>query len=289
MTLLFLRIGASDTQRHALFDSLPATLATALPLIAVAWTQDLLVRLFDELLTQSRRVLAFVVIAVPYAYGLILLFGLMEIRLGEPWSYAGGAALCGALMCVTQPAKLFRGAALSAFFFSLVALSFVADYAGEHPEAWGYLGVTLSILVAGFGMERLWTLGEAALNRRGPLSADFRPVDLASIGRLALLLSSTAVALSSAWNSTMIGPRWTTAAWAIYAALVMIMGFAYRRASFRRIALGVLALCTARVLLVDIRDLETVYQAFALLVLGLCLVAIAWLYSRFNAQLRRWL
>ncbi len=289
MTLLMIGLLESSTDRSLLFASLPAAIATGLPLIAVAWVQDLLVRLFEEQLTGRRRLLADLVIAPPYAYGLLLLYGLAEFRLDAPWHFAAWAALSAGLMGITQPWRLARGGAVAAFFFSFVALVFVIHHSGKRPQEWNYVWAALSIIVTGFVEERLWTFGEASMkNRRRPLIGAMR-LDLSSVGRLVVLLPATAVALSSGWNSTLIGPRWTTAAWAIYAALVMIMGFVYRRASFRRIALGVLALCTARVLVVDIRNLETIYQAFALLVLGLCLVAIAWLYSRFSSQLRRWL
>lgn len=284
MILVFITILSSASTRDALFASLPATVAVALPLVAAAWTQDLIARLFEELLSAAQKRLALAAVGLPYFLGVVLLMHLAEYRVEAPWHFPVQAGLAAALMFATQPLRLVRGAVLSIFFYFTIGLFFVLGNEAELRNNGPYLAAAGLLVVGGWVMERGWSLGEKAMRPRKAMD-----ISLISAGRVVLLLTATVVALTSAWASTLIGVRWTTAAWAVYAAIVMIMGFAYRLASFRRTALGVLALGIARVLLVDIRKLETLYQAIALLVLGLCLVAIAWLYSRFSAQLRRWL
>lgn len=284
MTLVFADVLSSGSARASLFASVPATVAAALPLLAAGWGQDLILRFFEDLLSVVQKRIAVIAVALPYVYGGVILISLAEFRLEAPWFYAVWSGLAVALLCGTQPFRLRAGADVALLFFLSAAVYFAGHRFGDHPAGWPYLGVAGLIVVSGFVMERVWTAGHASSDKeKSPkLNRD-------AIGRASLLLGATLVALVSPWNSEFIGARWTTAAWAIYAATVMGLGFVYRRASFRRTGLGVLALCVGRVFLVDIRELERIYQAFALLVLGLCLVGIAWLYSRFSEQMRRWL
>jgi hypothetical protein len=44
-----------------------------------------------------------------------------------------------------------------------------------------------------------------------------------------------------------------------------------------------------RVFVVDVRSLPSASQMIAFLILGVSLVAVAWLYARFAHDVRRWL
>ena len=57
----------------------------------------------------------------------------------------------------------------------------------------------------------------------------------------------------------------------------------------RRVGLLVLASCLLRVFMVDTRSLSDTAQTAAFLVLGLCLVGAAWLYTRYSEELKNWL
>ena len=57
----------------------------------------------------------------------------------------------------------------------------------------------------------------------------------------------------------------------------------------RFVALAVLGACLVRVFLVDTRALSDTARTAAFLVLGLCLVGAAWLYSRYSEELKEWL
>lgn len=284
MVLVFGAIFPSGAARETLYASLPAAVAVALPMVGVAWAQDFMARLFDELLTPAQRRLTPPVIGLPYALGMVLLMDLAAFRLEAPWHLPVQAGLAAGLMGATRPLSLQRGAVFAIFAYAASALIAMLLRGGEALQGWQYLAAVILVIGAGFFMERVWSWGE-----RRPGAEKTPDLELIAAGRVVLIVAATLVALSAARYSMVLGVKWTTAAWAVYAALVMIMGFAWRQAAYRRTALGVLALCIARVLLVDIRNLETLYQAIALLVLGLCLVAIAWLYSRFSDQLRRWL
>ena len=50
-----------------------------------------------------------------------------------------------------------------------------------------------------------------------------------------------------------------------------------------------LGICLLRVFVVDTQGLSDSARTGVFLVLGLCLVGVAWLYNRFSEELKRWL
>jgi uncharacterized membrane protein len=82
---------------------------------------------------------------------------------------------------------------------------------------------------------------------------------------------------------------WVTASWSITGAMLMVLGFVWKSASHRRVALVVLALSLIRVFVVDIRNLTDQAKVLAFATLGACLIAVAWLYARFAKDLKKWL
>ncbi|UCF40335.1 MAG: DUF2339 domain-containing protein [Gemmatimonadota bacterium] len=106
---------------------------------------------------------------------------------------------------------------------------------------------------------------------------------------VALVASAAALALVALYRSSWPGVAWTTAGWSVIGAAMMALGFAWRAAAYRRVALAVFACALVRVFVVDVRGLSSGGQTVAFLVLGVSLVAVAWLYARFGVALRKWL
>jgi hypothetical protein len=69
--------------------------------------------------------------------------------------------------------------------------------------------------------------------------------------------------------------------WAVYAAGVLIVGFAVRRAALRYFALAVFALTLGKVFLMDMAKVEVGYRIGSFLALGVLMVAGSVLYQRF--------
>lgn len=284
--MLLLTFGLADSPhaRENLLARITASTATFLPLLAAGWAQDFTLGRAAAHLTAPRLLSARLLIAIPYAAGMIVLAWLLEARIGTPWLHASIGVAALALLLATVPPLLSVGPAVARASLVLACLAFFVRYLGGDEPGAAFLCATGALVLAAILMERAGKYFGTPAALPTPDQAAVR------LGiEWALLLSATLVALTGAYASSIIGAQWSTAAWTIYAALIMALGFAWRSAPYRRTALGVLAVCLARVFLVDIRDLERIYQAVALLVLGLSLVAIAWLYSRFGRQLRRWL
>ena len=71
-----------------------------------------------------------------------------------------------------------------------------------------------------------------------------------------------------------------SALWAVYAGVSLTLGFAWSKAALRYAALALLGLTVAKVFLVDLSKVQTLWRVFSFLVLGLVLLAVSVLYQR---------
>jgi hypothetical protein len=113
--------------------------------------------------------------------------------------------------------------------------------------------------------------------------------DLMHGGQQILVIVAAVTAMAAIYGSVLFGASWATAGWSIVAGAMMTMGFALKSSNHRRVALVVLGACLLRVFLVDTRGLSDSARTGAFFVLGLSLVGIAWLYTRYSEELKEWL
>ena len=73
--------------------------------------------------------------------------------------------------------------------------------------------------------------------------------------------------------------------WVIYAAFTMGVGLWLRARWLRLISLAVLLVTIAKVFLYDLSFLGTVHRIISFLFLGVLLILISWLYTRFRSVL----
>jgi uncharacterized membrane protein len=79
-----------------------------------------------------------------------------------------------------------------------------------------------------------------------------------------------------------------TAGWSALGAGLMVVGIASGQAIYRRTGLAILALCLGRIFAVDTRHLAGGTRVLTYLLLGVCLIAIYWLYARANERVKGW-
>lgn len=77
-----------------------------------------------------------------------------------------------------------------------------------------------------------------------------------------------------------LGQMALSVVWSVYAATLAAVGFVRRSAVIRWTALGLFALTTIKVMLVDIAALQKLYRIIAFLVLGILLLLVAWGYHK---------
>lgn len=80
-----------------------------------------------------------------------------------------------------------------------------------------------------------------------------------------------------------------TASWAALAALLFAAGFVLRERMHRWLGLGILACAVGRVFLSDVWKLETIYRILSFMALGVVLLALGFIYNKYQEKIREWL
>jgi hypothetical protein len=80
-----------------------------------------------------------------------------------------------------------------------------------------------------------------------------------------------------------------TVAWGIEGVGLLTAGFRLRDRTLRLSGLALFLVCILKLFLYDLRQLETWYRILSFIVLGLILVSVSWVYTRFRDRLQRYL
>jgi hypothetical protein len=80
-----------------------------------------------------------------------------------------------------------------------------------------------------------------------------------------------------------------TIAWGIEASALLAAGFPLRDRVLRLSGLALLAVCIGKLFFWDLRNLDTLPRIMSFIVLGLLLVGVSWVYTRFRDQVQRML
>ena len=80
-----------------------------------------------------------------------------------------------------------------------------------------------------------------------------------------------------------------TVAWGIEGIALLIAGFPLRDRVLRVSGLALFLVCILKLFLYDLRSLETPYRIASFIVLGLMMLAVSWIYTRFRDRIARYL
>lgn len=80
-----------------------------------------------------------------------------------------------------------------------------------------------------------------------------------------------------------------TASWAALALALFAAGMAVRERVYRWVGLAVLTCALGRVFVFDVWTLETPYRILSFMALGIVLLVLAYIYTRFQEKIRQWL
>jgi uncharacterized membrane protein len=81
----------------------------------------------------------------------------------------------------------------------------------------------------------------------------------------------------------------STVAWGAEAVAVFLFALAVKERSFRLSALGLLLVCVAKIVLIDVWGLSPRDRYLTFIVLGVALLSVSFLYTRFREVLRGYL
>jgi len=228
-------------------------------------------------------------IIIWYFYGLALLFGngFLAVRghllFGETSLIFPFRMVLPTIIFILGAVTRLGWMQLAAFGFTLIGI--VPDMIWKCADQMDYrydlffsgLCAALEMMV----MERIfaWQTPEipARLNRR--ITESLRWILIAAIAFVMLYTLTYSDALRG---------YWTTFGWSLLGFVMMTFGFVWRDRIYRRTALVIFAFTIGRATLLDISRLEEFYRLIAFLGLGVCLIAVSFLYSRFQNQIRQW-
>jgi uncharacterized membrane protein len=80
-----------------------------------------------------------------------------------------------------------------------------------------------------------------------------------------------------------------TVSWGLQGLLLLAAGFPLRERILRLQGLTLFLFCILKLFIYDLRHLETMHRILSFIALGLMLLAVSWVYTRFRERIRRFL
>jgi uncharacterized membrane protein len=223
----------------------------------------------------------------------------VAVEFDGAWVTVGWAAEGFALAWIGVKASRtwVRGAGYA--LLSVAVWRVAEQLVGPAPVPWVAL-VNARALVAAFAVTLLYALGWVTTRPRGLAAARFSDHDVlivvANVLTLMLLSAEIDAAYGmQAWTESLArGVGAVTAAdfgrqmslsmlWATYALALVAIGFWRRSQTLRSLGIVLFGLTVLKVLIVDLDRLDRLYRILSVFVLGVLLLAAAYLYQRFAA------
>ena len=196
---------------------------------------------------------------------------------------AAGAAFLAAFLWQILPAPA-HGPALAA---EALALCFVAGRVRRDVLVWQ--GVILSALAIRLSWENFSSPGH--ILACAAMAACFYGAQLLNprTGRARLYYSLLGTGMVSTLLYREVAGSGRTVAWGIEGLALLASGFPLRDRVLRISGLALLLFCILKLFVYDLSYLDTLPRIFSFIVLGLILVGVSWIYTRFREHVQRFL
>ena len=93
----------------------------------------------------------------------------------------------------------------------------------------------------------------------------------------------------SLWVLETASGFYLTASWSALALLLFTVGIVLRERMYRWLGLGILACALGRVIIFDVWKLESLYRILSLMALGIVLLVLGFIYSKYQEKIKEWL
>lgn len=113
------------------------------------------------------------------------------------------------------------------------------------------------------------------------------PAGVGIEGKAPLLHEGASAVLVAALLYQEVSGGLLTTAWGTEALVLLGTGFVFRERPLRLDGLGMFLVCVLKLFLYDLRNLETPYRILSFIALGLILLGVSWVYTRFREQLQK--
>jgi hypothetical protein len=104
-----------------------------------------------------------------------------------------------------------------------------------------------------------------------------------------VLFSLLATSLAAVYLYQEVSGSMLTVAWGIEGAVLLGAGFPLRDRTLRFSGLALFLLCIGKLFAYDLQKLDTLYRILSAFVLGLILLGVSWIYTRFRDRIQRYL
>lgn len=210
----------------------------------------------------------------------ILIFVLMRFELGRSLAVVGWSLFCLALF---RAGTLARIADLRWQSYAIALLAFWRCWNTNFyiPESFGGIRarvLTGAIVVASFYATQLLAPRPSAGDPRGWLDRHAR--------MFYSLLASVLLAVLLYYE---VSGGVLTMAWSAEGLALLGAGFPLRDRMQRLSGLFLFMVCVLKLFLYDLRELETINRILSFIVLGVILVSVSWIYTRFRDRIQRYL
>jgi uncharacterized membrane protein len=218
-------------------------------------------------------------------FGLISLLAVLRFEMPSIWVAAAWAAISVALALSTRKWGLteFSSQSLIVTLLTLARcgvenLRLVTLGPGFNARLWGAAAV-ITVFLAGFVWIRVRHFRQKSDTPSGLLNL--------LIDRPDHVYFFSAAGLAAALIGLEVSRGYWTAAWAIEGFVVFLIAVIAADRWYRLLGLVVLLFCTARIAFVDVWKLGTFQRIVAFLALGMILVAVSFLYTRYKDAWKR--
>lgn len=278
--MTFLRILFANLNTLPSADVLSGRLVTVLPIAALFYFLYADTRGNREKSDPSER-------GLPMMYslfGLISILAVLRFELPAVWVATVWAAISVALALSGRKWQLveFQSQAVLVGLIALARCGLenlrIEPEPGFNTRLWGTTAV-IAVFLAGFA----WIRGAHA--KREPLGMHGSWKQLFDSPDDVYFIS--AAALTAALIALEVSHGYWTAAWAIEGFVIFLIAVIVTDRWYRLLGLCVLLFCTARIALVDVWKLGTLQRIVAFLALGVILVFVSFLYTRYKDAWKR--
>ena len=210
----------------------------------------------------------------------ILIFVLMRFELGRSMAVVGWALLCITLF---QTGLISKIADLRWQSYVAALLTFWRCWSTNFyiPSSLGGIRtrvLTGAMVIASFYAAQLLAPRTSTESARGLLDRHART--------FYCLLASALLAVLLFYE---VSGGVLTMAWGVEALALLAAGFPLRDRMQRLSGLFLFMVCVLKLFFYDLRQLETINRIFSFIVLGLILVSVSWIYTRFRDRIQRYL
>jgi uncharacterized membrane protein len=208
----------------------------------------------------------------------VLVVVLMRFEMGRVFTVTGWAAFALTLLVFGHR---WNNQDLRWQSYGLAALAFWRSWSTNFYAPDSFAGVSGRILTGAFVVACFYAA--QVLTPRKAAS----PRSVERYGRL--FYSAMATVLLAALLFYEVSGSMLTVAWGLEGVALLVAGFPLSDRVLRISGLTLFLVCVLKLFLWDLRHLETLYRILSFIVLGLMLVSVSWIYTRFREQLQRYL